>query len=235
MRELNNRKGDSAGCVSREKKSVVIRPMTLYSTCWKKIAFSTWGLKSSQRDVANCCRRNPAKRFQLTKHMDKQQDLTCPTVTELEVSNAFKRRALAFDLVGACAYDVMAAYHADLLDHLHTLPPPGYSAVSVQQVLRADRAAFMFLSERMTSLKRNATNQLPLDLQLTAVLGQPNFAFHLLALSGNSPKAPAAPKSSNPKRRSRTPRNQSRAKGGPKTEQAKAVDPISQPALSTKL
>ena len=56
---------------------------------------------------------------------DKQQDLTCPTVTELEVSNAFKRRALAFDLVGVCTYDVMAAYHADLLDHLHTLPPPG--------------------------------------------------------------------------------------------------------------
>ena len=158
---------------------------------------------------------------------DKQQDLTCPTVTELEVSNAFKRRALAFDLVGVCTYDVMAAYHADLLDHLHTLPPPGYSAVSVQQVLRADRAAFMFLSERMTSLKRNATNQLPLDLQLTAVLGQPNVAFHLLPLSGNSPKAPAAPKSSNPKRRSRTPRRQQpiKGKGGPKGRAGKSRGP----------
>ena len=97
---------------------------------------------------------------------DKQSDVTCPTVTELEVSNALKRRALAFDLVGVCAYDVMAAYHADLLDHLHTPPPPGYSAVSVQQILRADRAAFMFLSERMASLKRNATNQFPVDLTL---------------------------------------------------------------------
>ena len=158
---------------------------------------------------------------------DKQQDLTCPTVTELEVSNAFKRRALAFDLVGVCTYDVMAAYHADLLDHLHTLPPPGYSAVSVQQVLRADRAAFMFLSERMTSLKRNATNQLPLDLQLTAVLGQPNVAFHLLPLSENSPKAPAAPRSSNPKRRSRTPRRQQpiKGKGGPKGRAGKSRGP----------
>ena len=78
---------------------------------------------------------------------EKQSDLTCLTVTELEVSNAFKRRALAFDLVGVCAYDVMAGYHADLLDHLRTLPSPGYSAVSVQQILRADRAAFMFLAE----------------------------------------------------------------------------------------
>ena len=59
------------------------------------------------------------------------------------MSNALKRRVLAFDLVGVCAYETMAAYHADLLDHLHTPPPPGYSAVSVQRILRADRAAFM--------------------------------------------------------------------------------------------
>ena len=48
---------------------------------------------------------------------DKQPELTCPTVTELEIANAFKRRALAFDLAGASAYDTMAAYHADLMDH----------------------------------------------------------------------------------------------------------------------
>ena len=113
---------------------------------------------------------------------DKQSDLTCPTVTELEVSNALKRSALAFDLVGLCTYDVMAAYHADLLDHLHTLPLPGYSAGSVQQVLRADRAAFMYLSERMTSLKRDAQNQLPLDLQLPAILSQPNISFSPIAV-----------------------------------------------------
>ena len=144
---------------------------------------------------------------------EKQSDLTCPTVSELEVSNALKRRALAFDLVGVCTYDVMAAYHADLLDHLHTLPPPGYSAVSVQQILRADRGAFMFLSERMTSLKRNAMDQVPLDLQLPTILSRPNVAFHLLPLSGGIPKAPSAAKASNPKKRSRSPRKQQPVKG----------------------
>ena len=130
----------------------------------------------------------------------------------------------------------MAEYHADLLDHLHTLPPPGYSAVSVQQVLRADRAAFMFLSKRMTSLKRTALNQLPLDLQLPAILGQPNVAFHLLPLSGGPAKGAALPKppiqrkghgpladSSHPK-----------AKVGPKENQAKAVDLTSHRASSTR-
>ena len=136
---------------------------------------------------------------------DKQPDLTCPTVTELEVSNALKRRALAFDLVGVCAYDLMAAYHADLLDHLHTPPPRGYSAVSVQQILRADRAAFMFLSESLTSLKRNAANQLPTDLALPNILSQPTVAFHLLPLSGTIQKASSTTKTSNPKKRSRSP------------------------------
>ena len=150
-------------------------------------------------------------------------------MTELEVSNAFKRRALAFDLVGVCTYDVMAAYHADLLDHVHTPPPPGYSAVSVQQILRADRAAFMFL-------KRNALNQLPLDLQLPTVLSQPNVAFHLLPLSGGTSKSPSAAEASNPKKRSRSPRkrNQSKAKEGQKVVQEKAVAQTSQQASSTK-
>ena len=114
---------------------------------------------------------------------DKQSDLTCPTVTELEVFNVLKRRALAFDLVGVCTYNIMAAYHADLLDHLHTPPPSGYSAVSIQQILRADRAASMFLAERLTSSKRDATNQLPMDLALPTILSQPTVAFHLLPLS----------------------------------------------------
>ena len=60
----------------------------------------------------------------------------------------------------------MANYHEDLLDHLRTPPPPGYSAVSVQQILRADRAAFLFMSEKMTK-------QLPMDLALPRILSQP--------------------------------------------------------------
>ena len=50
---------------------------------------------------------------------EKPADLTCSTNTELEVANAFRRRALAFDLVGICSYNIMTSYHADLLDHLH--------------------------------------------------------------------------------------------------------------------
>ena len=77
-------------------------------------------------------------------------ELTCPTIAELEVANALRRRALAFDLVGACNYGTMAAYHADLLDHLRLTAPPGYSTVTIQQLLRADRAVFLHLAENLT-------------------------------------------------------------------------------------
>ena len=77
--------------------------------------------------------------------------------------------------------------------------------MSVQQILRADIAAFMLLSERLTSLKRNAINQLPLDLTLPTSLSQP--------LSGTAPKAAPPPKASNPKKRSRSPRRQQPVKG----------------------
>ena len=137
---------------------------------------------------------------------DKQPELTCPTVTELEIANAFKRRALAFDLAGASTYDTMAAYHADLMDHLHLPAPPGYTPVSVHQILRADRAAFLFMSEKMNTLKRSASGTLPLDILLPSVLNQPTVAFHLLPLAGSAIKASSSTKTpATERKRSRTP------------------------------
>ena len=68
-------------------------------------------------------------------------------------------------------------------------PPPGYSPISIQQILRADRATFIFLAERMTSLKRDATNRIPMDLALPNVLGQAYSSFPPTASCRYSGKA----------------------------------------------
>ena len=164
---------------------------------------------------------------------EKPADFTCSTNTELEVANAFRRRALAFDLVGICSYNIMTSYHADLLDHIHTPPPPGYSPISIQQILRTDRATFIFLAERMTSLKRDATNRIPINLALPNVLGQPTVAFHLLPLAGAAAKAaPTKEKPSGAKKRSRSPARQ--AKAEPKERKESNEDQTSQQDCSTK-
>ena len=156
---------------------------------------------------------------------DKHSDLTCSTVSELEVSNALKRRALAFDLVGVCAYDIMASYRADLLDHLHTALPPGYSAVSVQQILRADRAAFLFMSETMTSMKRDAANQLPMDLALPTILSQPTVAFHLLPLSGATQKSSPTTRNIKPKETIKKPLQVAKREREERTERSRRQEP----------
>ena len=93
---------------------------------------------------------------------EKNAEMTCPTGTELEVVNALRRRALAYDLTQLCPYEVMNSYHAELIDHLSQPAPPGYSPVSIHQILRADRQAFMLMSERLTTLKKDANGKTPI-------------------------------------------------------------------------
>ena len=97
---------------------------------------------------------------------DRQQELLCNTTTELETVNALRRRALAFDLVKCCGFHAMNTYHSELFEHIHQAPPPGYSAVSLAQILRADRAAWIMIAEKITSLKRDPQGALPLEVEI---------------------------------------------------------------------
>ena len=137
---------------------------------------------------------------------------------------------------GASTYDTMAAYHADLMDHLHLPAPPGYTPVSVHQVLRADRAAFLFMSEKMNTLKRSADGTLPLDVLMPTLLNQPTVAFHLLPLSGSANRASSSVKTSTTERkRSRIPtRPQPKSKGRGKGKSKKGRGPNVPSALIGK-
>ena len=132
---------------------------------------------------------------------EKSLDMTCSTRTELELFQAFRRRALAFDLVGLCSYAVMNQYHSELIQHLQDDAPPGYSTVTLTQILRADRAAFLHMGESFTTLKRTTAGALPLQDALPNILTRPSVAFNLLPLQSHSsnsktstPTAKDAPK-----------------------------------------
>ena len=64
---------------------------------------------------------------------DKPQHSTCDTNGELELVQALRRRALAFDLVGVCSYETMNMYHSLLIQRIQDAPPPNYAKVSVVQ------------------------------------------------------------------------------------------------------
>ena len=130
----------------------------------------------------------------------------------------------------------MAAYHGDLMDHLHLPAPPGYTPVSVHQILGADRAAFLFMSEKMNTLKRSASGTLPLDILMPTILNQPTVAFHLLPLAGSANRASSSTKTpATERKRSRTPtRPQPKNKGRGKGKSKKGRGPNVPSALIGK-
>lgn len=126
---------------------------------------------------------------------DAKRSIQCDTSTELLLSQALTRRALALDLVGVASYNVVQAYNAFLMNHLQVDPPPGYAKVSVQQILRADKQAFLRMAEKTTDgLRRRPDGSLPMDVQFPLLEADPQVTFHLLPLASPSSSAPSPTK-----------------------------------------
>ncbi|CAE7241857.1 unnamed protein product [Symbiodinium sp. CCMP2592] len=111
---------------------------------------------------------------------DKPQVLNCAINSDLDLVLAMRRRALAFDLVGLMSFDVANRYHQALVQRLQEAPPPNYAKVSIAQVLRADRAAFLRLAELLPTLRRSGVGKLPLDEQLPNILLDPSATLQRL-------------------------------------------------------
>ena len=74
------------------------------------------------------------------------------------------RRALAMDLVGIASFNVVQRWHSRLFEMMAQSLAPGFNRPTQTQLLRADRQAFLRLSQMVTgSLKRSPAGVLPLD------------------------------------------------------------------------
>ena len=112
----------------------------------------------------------PEKEIQLdstkTALVIKEQNSTAEIsiTSDLSLYKAMQRRTLALDLTGLVTYEVMRKW-IDRLFALYSQPPaPGFQKVSQAQLLRADRQAFIRLSELFTgSLKAAVVAGKPLD------------------------------------------------------------------------
>lgn len=120
---------------------------------------------------------------------EKKAEISCDTSTELLLTQALTRRALAFDLVNVASYAVMERYNTFLMSHLQEAPPPGYARVSIHQVLQADQQAFLKLAEKLPGgIRRRADGTLPLDVEIPALEHSSRVTFHLLPLPSQEAK-----------------------------------------------
>lgn len=112
---------------------------------------------------------------------------------ELELSQAFTRRALASDVVGLVDFQRMEKWHRYLFQQLSHSPPPGYSKPTIEQLLRADRAAWIRLAETCSSVKRTGAGVLPLNDGFDNLQNDSTVNFHLLPLPQSGTKKVADP------------------------------------------
>ncbi|CAE7264068.1 unnamed protein product [Symbiodinium sp. CCMP2592] len=120
---------------------------------------------------------------------DRDPDQSCDTSTALSLHHAMHRRSLALDLIGVTDYFRVQGFVDFLLGHLHQEPIAGSRATSVQQILHADRAAWMRLAELTPDgIRRDAAGALPLDSLWARLQTDPKVIFHLLPGEGGALK-----------------------------------------------
>ena len=113
---------------------------------------------------------------------DKKNQDNVAINNELELSQAFTRRALAGDIVGVTSFNKMEKWHRYLFTQMAMSPPPGYSKPTLEQILRADRAGWIRLAEQVQSVKRTDAGDLPLDAAFDILQTDAAINFHLFPL-----------------------------------------------------
>ena len=114
---------------------------------------------------------------------DQKTEVMRDTGSELLLTQALQRRALALDLTNAATYATVQEYNDYLIRQLQATVPGGYKRVDVQQVLRADQEAFNRMSELLTEgLRRKPDGSLPMDEAFRRLLTDAKVAFSLLPL-----------------------------------------------------
>ena len=100
--------------------------------------------------------------------------------TELKLMFAFQRRGLAFDLVGLLTWSVHVEWTNKLYRALTAETAPGFNAVTLTQLIRADRELFMIIStEYQGPLKAEVGADPPLDELVKQLMIDPRINIHL--------------------------------------------------------
>lgn len=112
------------------------------------------------------------------------------TSTSLLLRTAFQRRSLAFDQCRLITYVEHEKWINHIFAQLNHIPPPGYIAVTLEQVLQADVEMWTLLSDECRSgLNLNAGGNLPVEQAIQRLMHSPQITYAMLPLpSGRGSK-----------------------------------------------
>ena len=110
----------------------------------------------------------------------------CDTSSAHLLRVALQRRALAYDVANLFRYDIMQRWHQSLFDRLHHEPPPGYLAPSLHQLVAADKALWLLVSEgtraKLSEMDPDNTALRLCESHMNWYSDHPDVLFHIMPL-----------------------------------------------------
>ena len=153
-------------------------------------------------------------------------ELTCDVSSAHLLRMAFQRRALAYDAAQLLSFHVQDKWNQALFDRMSCPTLPGFTAFSLDQLLAADRALWLKLSEqtRGTIKQLDASGAKLGDVAFAALANDPEVMFHCLPLPKGVPRPPPAHDRPRGKKRALddSSKGRGKAKGGPSTQPPKS-------------
>ena len=98
------------------------------------------------------------------------------------LQRCLKRRGLAYHFAGLISFSAHERYVEALMRHLTLEPPPNFQAVTMNQILRADKEVWLHMSRNVENIRADPAGDKPLDKALMEALKDYSTAFHLLPL-----------------------------------------------------
>ena len=123
----------------------------------------------------------------------RQQEIHAETTGDLKAKMAMQRRALAYHIAGVCSFPVVDGLIQRMFNLMTKEPVKGFRAVSLQQIINADRE--MWMQAAQLARGQTLTNPTkPLNNILKTAFAAPETSYHLLPLPGSNNPGNAAPK-----------------------------------------
>ena len=158
---------------------------------------------SRQHEILN--QKNPSKVLALeggsVTVREERQTSEQPTSGALSVLEALTRRGYALSMANMVTLTVYQKYLAKLMSHFRRNPPPNHQRVTLQQILEADKAVWLYMVEQGLKPKDK------LDQGLHEALASYQVAALLLPMQAGTKRKQQSPKRTGPSKHSRTPKS----------------------------
>eukprot|EP00435_Cladocopium_sp_Y103_P026492 s3071_g6.t1 len=120
--------------------------------------------------------------------------ISCSVTSELDLRNAFQRRSLAMDQAKLCSFREIEKWVQHLFLSHERSQPPGFSSVTLQQIIECDKQMFIRASNSLVGNLQSepGAKETPLDKEIQTLRTSPELMPYLMPMQSRPTGKPNA-------------------------------------------